>query len=88
MTTEEVDGLFKGEGFEGLVLAGGGVPRDCLSLFLEAPSRAVRVARAPQPARVSANETDSAVDESGLTDVYSMYIRAGGYADEDPKMGQ
>jgi hypothetical protein len=35
MTTEEVDGLFKGEGFERLVLAGGGVPRDCLSLFLE-----------------------------------------------------
>lgn len=27
--------LFKGEGFERLVLAGGGVPRDCLSLFLE-----------------------------------------------------
>jgi hypothetical protein len=31
----EIDGLFKGEGFERLVLAGGGVPRDCLSLFLE-----------------------------------------------------
>ncbi len=30
-----VDGLFKGEGFERLVMAGGGVPRDCLSLFLE-----------------------------------------------------
>jgi hypothetical protein len=27
--------LFKGEGFDRLVLAGGGVPRDCLSLFLE-----------------------------------------------------
>lgn len=27
--------MFKGEGFELLVLAGGGVPRDCLSLFLE-----------------------------------------------------
>lgn len=35
MTAAEVDGLFKGEGFERLVLAGGGVPRDCLSLFLE-----------------------------------------------------
>lgn len=35
MTTRDVDGLFKGEGFERLVLAGGGVPRDCLSLFLE-----------------------------------------------------
>ena len=31
----DIDGLFKGEGFERLVLAGGGVPRDCLSLFLE-----------------------------------------------------
>lgn len=31
----EIDGLFKGEGFERLVLAGGGVPRDSLSLFLE-----------------------------------------------------
>lgn len=33
--SKEIDGLFKGEGFERLVLAGGGVPRDCLSLFLE-----------------------------------------------------
>jgi len=31
----EVDGLFKGEGFSRLVMAGGGVPRDVLSLFLE-----------------------------------------------------
>ncbi len=35
ITPEEIEGLFKGEGFERLVLAGGGVPRDCLSLFLE-----------------------------------------------------
>ncbi len=35
MTSEEIDALFKGEGFDRLVLAGGGVPRDCLSLFLE-----------------------------------------------------
>lgn len=28
--------LFKGEGFRRLVMAGGGVPRDCLSLFLAA----------------------------------------------------
>lgn len=35
MTDTDVDGLFKGEGFERLILAGGGVPRDCLSLFLE-----------------------------------------------------
>ena len=35
LTAEELDLLFKGEGFDRLVLAGGGVPRDCLSLFLE-----------------------------------------------------
>ena len=35
MSRQEINGLFKGEGFERLVLAGGGVPRDCLSLFLE-----------------------------------------------------
>jgi len=35
MCPEEVDSLFKGEGFQRLILAGGGVPRDCLSLFLE-----------------------------------------------------
>ena len=35
MSRQEIDDLFKGEGFERLVLAGGGVPRDCLSLFLE-----------------------------------------------------
>jgi len=36
VSRDEVDGLFKGEGFRRLLLAGGGVPRDCLSLFLEA----------------------------------------------------
>jgi hypothetical protein len=35
ISPSEIDGLFKGEGFERLVLAGGGVPRDSLSLFLE-----------------------------------------------------
>lgn len=35
ISAPEVDSLFKGEGFERLVMAGGGVPRDCLSLFLE-----------------------------------------------------
>ncbi len=35
MTREELDSLFKGEGFARLVMAGGGVPRDILSLFLE-----------------------------------------------------
>lgn len=32
---EELDSLFKGQGFDRLVMAGGGVPRDVLSLFLE-----------------------------------------------------
>jgi hypothetical protein len=36
MPPEQFDGLFQGGGFRRLVLAGGGVPRDCLSLFLEA----------------------------------------------------
>ena len=35
MSPQEIDDLFRGEGFERLILAGGGVPRDCLSLFLE-----------------------------------------------------
>ena len=33
---KEFDQLFRGEGFERLIMAGGGVPRDCLSLFVEA----------------------------------------------------
>ena len=36
----EVDGFFKGEGFKRLVVVGGGVPRDCLSIFLDALSSA------------------------------------------------
>lgn len=35
MENNEIDGLFQGEGFNRLVMAGGGVPRDTLSLFLE-----------------------------------------------------
>ncbi len=35
MDKDEVDDLFKGDGFRRLVLAGGGVPRDTLSLFIE-----------------------------------------------------
>ena len=35
MSPAQIDGLFKGSGFQRLILAGGGVPRDCLSLFLE-----------------------------------------------------
>jgi hypothetical protein len=39
LNESEVDGLFKGDGFRRLVMAGGGVPRDCLSLFLEVLDR-------------------------------------------------
>jgi flagellar biosynthesis GTPase FlhF len=35
ISVDKFDHLFKGEGFRRLVLAGGGVPRDCLSLFVE-----------------------------------------------------
>ncbi len=35
MSGADIDSLFKGEGFSRLVMAGGGVPRDVLSLFLE-----------------------------------------------------
>jgi hypothetical protein len=35
ITKKEIDGVFKGAGWERLVMAGGGVPRDVLSLFLE-----------------------------------------------------
>lgn len=35
LTEAEIDSLFKGEGFWRLVMAGGGVPRDVLSLFLQ-----------------------------------------------------
>jgi hypothetical protein len=38
MSRDEIDDLFMGEGFERLVLAAGGVPRDFLSLLLEALS--------------------------------------------------
>lgn len=35
LTESDIMSLFKGEGFERLVMAGGGVPRDVLSLFLQ-----------------------------------------------------
>ncbi|UGY12260.1 hypothetical protein HAP48_0026425 [Bradyrhizobium septentrionale] len=38
MDKKELEALFKGEGFARLVVAGGGVPRDVLSLFLESMS--------------------------------------------------
>lgn len=35
ISKEGINALFKGVGFQRLILSGGGVPRDCLSLFLE-----------------------------------------------------
>lgn len=35
MSSNQIDDIFKGDGFKRLVMAGGGVPRDCLSIFLE-----------------------------------------------------
>lgn len=35
MNSDLIDGVFKGDGFKRLIMAGGGVPRDCLSIFLE-----------------------------------------------------
>ena len=35
ITPDQIDWIFKGDGFKRLVMAGGGVPRDCLSIFLE-----------------------------------------------------
>ncbi len=35
LNSGQIDDLFRGEGFDRLVMAGGGVPRDTLSLFLE-----------------------------------------------------
>jgi len=39
VSQEEFDSLFKGKGFDRLLMAGGGVPRDCLSFFLEVLER-------------------------------------------------
>ena len=36
LRADEVDNFFKGDGFTRLIFAGGGVPRDCLSMFLDA----------------------------------------------------
>lgn len=35
MASIQIDEIFKGDGFKRLIMAGGGVPRDCLSIFLE-----------------------------------------------------
>lgn len=40
LSEDEFDSIFKGNGFKRLVMAGGGVPRDCLSIFLEVVDQA------------------------------------------------
>ena len=75
MDEDELRLLFKGEGFTRLVMAGGGVPRDVLSLFLEALSQndgesigkdEVRVlSRSNLERRIEELKKDSHADEQG-----------------------
>lgn len=80
-----IDSLFKGEGFDRLIMAGGGVPRDCLSLFLEALQDAssgdgrigkddVRImSRANFERRIEELKQDSAGDEQA-TLIKGIYV--------------
>lgn len=75
--------LFKGEGFARLVMAGGGVPRDVLSLFLEAMSSLhgerigkdeVRVlSRSNLERRIEELKQDAQTDEQG-TLIAGIYV--------------
>lgn len=74
---KEMNALFKGEGFNRLVMAGGGVPRDVLSLFLEVLSEKsgedqrigkddVRnLSRSNFEHRIEELKQDSKIDEQG-----------------------
>jgi hypothetical protein len=75
LSEDEIDGLFKGDGFRRLVLTGGGVPRDCLSLFLEALTSVdgsigkddIRtLSRQNLERRIEELKQDSLVDEQGI----------------------
>ena len=75
LTNAEMRGLFKGDGFRRLVLTGGGVPRDCLSLFLEALSNVdgaigkddIRtLSRQNLERRIEELKQDSLVEEQGI----------------------
>lgn len=80
-----IESLFKGEGFDRLIMAGGGVPRDCLSLFLEALQGAsqgdgrigkddVRImSRANFERRIEELKQDSAGDEQA-TLIRGIYV--------------
>ena len=81
----DIDTLFKGDGFDRLIMAGGGVPRDCLSLFLEALQNAsngdgrigkddVRLmSRANFERRIEELKQDSAGDEQA-TLIRGIYV--------------
>ncbi|UGY21546.1 hypothetical protein HU675_0026360 [Bradyrhizobium septentrionale] len=83
MDKHELDALFKGEGFARLVMAGGGVPRDVLSLFLEAMSQSegeavgkdeVRVlSRSNLERRIEELKQDSQIDEQNVL-IAGIYV--------------
>lgn len=75
VTETEMKELFRGDGFRRLVLTGGGVPRDCLSLFLEALTAVdgaigkddVRtLSRQNLERRIEELKQDSLVEEQGI----------------------
>lgn len=83
MDRKELEGLFKGEGFARLVMAGGGVPRDVLSLFLESMSQSegeavgkdeVRVlSRSNLERRIEELKQDSQIDEQNVL-IAGIYV--------------
>lgn len=85
LKSEDIHSLFKGDGFDRLIMAGGGVPRDCLSLFLEALQEAsqgdgrigkddVRImSRSNFERRIEELKQDSADDEQ-FTLIRGIYV--------------
>jgi hypothetical protein len=83
MNRQELEALFKGEGFARLVMAGGGVPRDVLSLFLESMSQSegeavgkdeVRVlSRSNLERRIEELKQDSQIDEQSVL-IAGIYV--------------
>ena len=83
MNKHELEDLFKGEGFARLVMAGGGVPRDVLSLFLESMSQSegeavgkdeVRVlSRSNLERRIEELKQDAQIDEQNVL-IAGIYV--------------
>jgi hypothetical protein len=83
MNKQELEDLFKGEGFARLVMAGGGVPRDVLSLFLESMSQSegeavgkdeVRVlSRSNLERRIEELKQDAQIDEQNVL-IAGIYV--------------